>query len=595
MRLLNTESLAIEDFLESKKPFYAILSHTWEKEELSYQDMTLHRSSVETKPGFAKLLGAASRAKQDGHRYIWIDTCCIDKTSSVELSEAINSMYRWYKEAQVCYAYLSDVPPDDEWHITNEAFETSRWFKRGWTLQELIAPAFVEFYAYDWTEIGTKSSLRHVIWNITGIETSVLRGESPSVFNVAERMSWAANRETTRIEDEAYCLLGLFNIHMPLLYGEGRQSFIRLQEEILRVTEDYSLLAWAAIPSYLVQGHGISSYSYETGFCGIFNVGGPGILAWRPAVFSLDHRGLDTYSSIKSTAVPGKPPTLTSRGLKICTALKRHETHKWLAFINCTLGDRGICIALEQLSSGTYRRIASFFDSYHFPLYSDVLDMDFHSIYIERISKPLQLSDILHSGIYMQVNIDLGSMTDMNDTEQRLVTEYIPSIEDGMNAWNITGMNVNEQRLVTANRRSSHELYFGGTRSSLFWLYCPQFRIILERDDVVVIWYESQDRSKSLAVVLGQQWCDILSSISLRARYRCETLVAGRGSGSGVDGPNETLERLVSDYRTRCRVLDDSPCCLNLGNDRITAAIKRKEGLNTILVRSEKVAGLILS
>ena len=163
------------------------------------------------------------------------DLCCIDKTSSAELSEAINSMYRWYQESGVCYAYLADVPPN--------AFSKSRWFTRGWTLQELIAPSTVIFLDQKWQEIGTKSSLQRVISEITGIPTDILLGGDLEDASIAQRMSWASKRETTRVEDAAYCLMGIFSIHMPMLYGEGERAFIRLQEEIMRVSDDHSLFA----------------------------------------------------------------------------------------------------------------------------------------------------------------------------------------------------------------------------------------------------------------------------------------------------------------------------------------------------------------
>lgn len=166
----------------------------------------------------------------------------IDKTSSAELSEAINSMYQWYKNANICYAYLEDITDQDQLFHSDRSIE-SRWFQRGWTLQELIAPRVVEFYTASWAEIGTKSSLRKKISHETGIDIRILDGQDPSICNVAERMSWAAFRQTTRIEDAAYCLLGLFQVSMPLLYGEGKGAFIRLQQEILRTTDDYSLLA----------------------------------------------------------------------------------------------------------------------------------------------------------------------------------------------------------------------------------------------------------------------------------------------------------------------------------------------------------------
>ncbi|KAF5642688.1 beta transducin [Fusarium sp. NRRL 52700] len=271
MRLLNISTLQLKEFIGHVPP-YAVLSHTWTEQEVLYSDIgTL---TAQSKEGYPKLVGCCSKAAQDGFEWVWIDTCCIDKSSSAELSEAINSMYKWYQKATVCYAYLQDVTTEtctsaDVFHITE--FGRSRWFTRGWTLQELIAPQIVELCCKEWTVIGTKKSLASSIESVTGIPTTVLRGSHPSAYNVAKRMSWASARTTTREEDLAYCLLGLFDVNMPLLYGEGPKSFIRLQEQILRQEEDYSMFAWT-----LQQENPIAkSETPSTGF-----------LAWSPSQFS---------------------------------------------------------------------------------------------------------------------------------------------------------------------------------------------------------------------------------------------------------------------------------------------------------------------
>jgi hypothetical protein len=175
-----------------------------------------------------------------------VDTCCIDKTSSAELSEAINSMYTWYKNAIVCYAYLSDARMFNcrtMW-ATEEEFKKCRWFTRGWTLQELIAPPSVRFFSQDWIFIGEKFHLSGILSNITGIDIATLIGGNVTDVSVAKRMSWASKRVTTRVEDIAYCLLGIFEVSLPLLYGEGKRAFTRLQEEIMKSSDDQSLFAW---------------------------------------------------------------------------------------------------------------------------------------------------------------------------------------------------------------------------------------------------------------------------------------------------------------------------------------------------------------
>lgn len=210
MRLLNSATLELHEFQGETVPTYAILSHTWGKDEVSFQDLKLPVAELESKVGYAKIKNSAALAITYGCSYLWIDTCCIDKTSSTELSEAINSMYRWYKNSEICFLYLIDVEIKSEengkpfW----DQFSSSMWFTRGWTLQELIAPRQLIFYTQDWNEIEAKSGILDTLARIAGIESSVLESGDPRTASVAQRMSWAANRKTTRVEDIAYSLLG---------------------------------------------------------------------------------------------------------------------------------------------------------------------------------------------------------------------------------------------------------------------------------------------------------------------------------------------------------------------------------------------------
>ncbi|TFK91075.1 HET-domain-containing protein, partial [Polyporus arcularius HHB13444] len=239
-RLLDTRTGQFAVFrISSDPPRYATLSHVWNADgEQSYTDIRNIQMSE-------KIRRACAVALAHGYPYIWIDSCCIDKTSSAELSEAINSMYTWYQNAAVSYAFLADVPSDQNPRADNSAFRQSRWFTRGWTLQELLAPRVVFFLSRDWQVIGTKTSLGHTIEHITTIPFSVLTFQSPLPdVSVARRLSWASNRRTTRVEDEAYSLIGIFDINMPTLYGEGQRAFIRLQEEILRRIPDQTLFTW---------------------------------------------------------------------------------------------------------------------------------------------------------------------------------------------------------------------------------------------------------------------------------------------------------------------------------------------------------------
>ena len=249
MWLLETKSRSLEHFTNERNvpTGYAILSHTWGVDEVTFDE--IHAPECKAKNGYKKIEHACEQALQDGHHYLWIDTCCIDKRSSAELSEAINSMYRWYQNAAVCYVYMVDfiVHPGSEAE-TNVYFKTSCWWTRGWTLQELIAPKHVRFYNYHWQYYGDKMHLAEIIAEITYIDIQVLQDSRKlRSMSVAKRMSWASRRQTSRQEDQAYALMGMFNVSMPLLYGEGGvKAFQRLQEEIIRTstTIDHSILAW---------------------------------------------------------------------------------------------------------------------------------------------------------------------------------------------------------------------------------------------------------------------------------------------------------------------------------------------------------------
>ncbi|GJN77985.1 hypothetical protein PLIIFM63780_001478 [Purpureocillium lilacinum] len=327
MRLLNTTTFQLVLFSDDHVPPYAILSHTWADEEVSFESLSGAATPPTHLRGWAKIAEtcAASRALDLAH--VWVDTCCIDKSSSAELSEAINSMFRWYQEASVCIAYLADVGP------VGDGFEASCWFTRGWTLQELIAPRKVLFYGGDWAQLGTRVSLKGLIREVTGIPEQLLaprdfNDERLDAFSVAQRMSWAAARVTTRPEDVAYCLLGIFDINMPLLYGEGRaKAFKRLQEEIIKSTEDESLYAWRCRPESLRERH----------FWGL--------LADSPAAFG-NYRGLlPVRSRYLSRRRAGKTVSVTNRGLKLEVLLTPFPNDAsgtiFFAFLDCDVRREG--------------------------------------------------------------------------------------------------------------------------------------------------------------------------------------------------------------------------------------------------------------
>jgi len=231
-----------ENLPDNENRKYVILSHTWESEEVTFED--LKNGTGNSKAGFKKIRFCAEQAMRDGLRYFWVDTCCIDKSNHVELNEAIISMFRWYRKAVSCYVYLSDVlaagcgleqkrKHSESWE---EAFRESRWFTRGWTLQELLAPASVEYFTPDGQRLGDKKSLEQTIHEITEIATSALRSTDLSHFDVRERFQWAETRQTTREEDWAYCLLGIFDVSMSALYGEGKEKAIRRLKEKIRAS-----------------------------------------------------------------------------------------------------------------------------------------------------------------------------------------------------------------------------------------------------------------------------------------------------------------------------------------------------------------------
>ncbi|PYI09405.1 hypothetical protein BO78DRAFT_277654, partial [Aspergillus sclerotiicarbonarius CBS 121057] len=321
MRLLQTtqsnpNNFNIFEFADNNIPPYAILSHTWEKEEVTLQDM--QNGYAPSKLGFKKVKDSCSVAKASGFDYVWIDTCCIDKTSSAELSEAINSMYRWYHEADVCYVYLADIQSESE-------FAKSRWFTRGWTLQELIAPSNMIFFDGMWRKLGTKKSLHHSISQCTGIPADILLGEDLETASVAQRMSWAARRQTTRIEDRAYSLLGIFGINMPLIYGEGKRSFVRLQEEILKVIDDHSIFAWASKEE---ESHG-------------------GLLATSPAAFQkcaniVVHNPFVTFGN--------EPLIISSKGIHLgFNFVGLNQAGLGLAILHCTEHRKADCLIAIRL------------------------------------------------------------------------------------------------------------------------------------------------------------------------------------------------------------------------------------------------------
>ncbi|KAF4333826.1 het domain protein [Fusarium beomiforme] len=259
MRCINTATFELHTStqIDFKGRGYAILSHRWGSDEILFSQIgqfahelrqTKHRHAL---PQLDKIRGACITARNQGLEWIWIDNCCINKSDSSELSESINSMFRWYSDAVVCLTYLSDVRNSSSHSSVFRSVESegmSKWFTRGWTLQELLAPGKLDFYDMDWNYIGSKQELAESIEDITGIAAHFLNGSKDfRTACIAAKMSWAAHRETTREEDMAYSLFGIFNLHLPVQYGEGLGAFLRLQDALI-AKNDESLFAWKMPP-----------------------------------------------------------------------------------------------------------------------------------------------------------------------------------------------------------------------------------------------------------------------------------------------------------------------------------------------------------
>lgn len=237
MRLLHHDhdgELVLTAFDDYEQPAYTILSHTWggDEEEVSFAD--LMNGNGKDKLGYNKIHLCGEQTRRDGLRYFWVDTCCIDKSNKAEISSAIRSMFRWYQDAAKCYVYLSDVSTKEkkldgmlgetDWE---RSLRSSRWFTRGWTLQELLAPSVVELFSQEWERIGDKTSLGPLISRTTGIPQDVLQEGTLSQFDISERLRWRGDRKTKLKEDMAYSLSGICDVDIAPLYGEGEEEAFR--------------------------------------------------------------------------------------------------------------------------------------------------------------------------------------------------------------------------------------------------------------------------------------------------------------------------------------------------------------------------------
>ncbi|KAH7913147.1 hypothetical protein BJ138DRAFT_1146676 [Hygrophoropsis aurantiaca] len=292
--------------LVKTKVKYAILSHRWfDVGEPTYQEFVGGTNVVGS--GADKLVMFCQKAKEYGCEFAWSDTCCIDKTSSSELDESIRSMFRWYRESYICIAYLGET-------ISLEGLEGDAWFTRGWTLQELLAPSQIKFYKKDWTPLTSvpndkednPRSIMFPISRITNISIMDLCYFTPGMwgYSMRERLSWASHRKTTRVEDMAYCLIGIFDINLTVAYGEGRRAFLRLQQAIIENNDSWEIFAWEGEPSPYNSAIASGPECYPK-----FFIDGKGIiaLAW--------YGDLDT--SNKQYSAGDKLFAMTNHGLRI--------------------------------------------------------------------------------------------------------------------------------------------------------------------------------------------------------------------------------------------------------------------------------------
>jgi hypothetical protein len=416
MYLINTTTIKIRLFI-CIIPKYVILSHTWGEDEVTFESMQRPNERTKALRGYMKIKRCCEQAKQDGYRWAWVDTCCIDKRSSAELSEAINSMYRYYWGAEKCYAYLTDVGDENSGDVRDNLtdvsdessgngreetassptvpgigekrgweyiiyessadsshdidvgsddavydpqepsvelprsvrpereifqFLNSRWFKRGWTLQELLAPATLEFYDQEWNMIGTKFSLATFIQVATEIQAQyILDRNAMKGASIGLRLSWAPQRDTTRDEDQACCLFGIMGVNMPLLYGEGKRAFYRLQVELLKNTMDHTIFAWSLGPSSSLEAKNPCRFV--------------GILATTPRDFQSTQLA-DIRPGLPQT-IQGSTHDVTNAGLRIVLPCVAEGPDTLLALLNCHHDKTGkLFLRLRRLDDQRFMR-----------------------------------------------------------------------------------------------------------------------------------------------------------------------------------------------------------------------------------------------
>ena len=422
---------SVFDFRDDETTHYAIVSHRW-TEEVNYEEMNDlakmevkdGRDEIRRRDGYQKLLDSCEQAKRDRYEWLWMDTCCIDKRNSAELSEAINSMYRWYEKSGVCYAYLHDLTdkifpaePDAQKYPNSNGWP--EWFSRGWTLQEMIAPRDVQFFNKSWQFIGIKTKLAPILAKITRVPEHILTdGVRSTRPCVAQIISWAADRTTTRVEDRAYSLLGLLDVNMPMLYGEGKKAFHRLQLEIIRMSDDQSIFAWdyqkteGRTCSILADGPGCFKDCFDMELI-------------DPDEFIKGLKG-DTEEQLSADELHGTDPLssvflVTNRGIQIRLPLCRLDDSVFEAHLPCrSKAQRPVAIKLVLWKRNYYRHFT--------PLQSSKGIPEFNHIY-------LRYQDILEDVTF---KIDDSALTKDHGFEYR---GTYPSVNSTRNTLILTDMN----------------------------------------------------------------------------------------------------------------------------------------------------------
>jgi hypothetical protein len=353
MRLLHTNTMKLSE--PDPIPPYAILSHTWDgnEHEVTFQDMQ-NVDLAKEKKGYKKIKKCCQLAESHGFDYVWVDTCCINKDSSAELSEAVNSMYLWYRKASLCYVYLSDLLKP------NSPLFGARWFTRGWTLQELVAPTSSIFYDNEWREIGTKASLKNHLSYITRVPPGVLESSNRlDTISVAKKMSWASNRVTTKGEDLAYSLMGIFNVNMPILYGEGgEKAFARLQQEIWKVVEDPSIFAWLGNEGAAKRGL-LAHYPVEFACMGDVQVDLDGFYKSFNISDTVSHSYMTNRGLLINLPLQNPATTMLDNLLGLFMNQSPRKQTFIRAALPCKINDKFLVISLANGERGQYVRVKS--------------------------------------------------------------------------------------------------------------------------------------------------------------------------------------------------------------------------------------------